>query len=126
VPKVIGALAGLPGIIEAGAFYPEKEARVIYDTELIGVAGIVKGLSQASYFAALKDPVERPPTFQTLSTQEPLAFRPDELVCFCFGYTREVIETDFIHHHRSLILEKIAAEKKTGGCDCVKKNPRGR
>ena len=33
---------------------------------------------------------------------------------------------DFLHHHRSLILEKIAAEKKTGGCDCVKKNPRGR
>ena len=126
MPKVIGTLAGLPGIIEADAFYPEKEARVIYDPELIGIEGIVQGLSQAGYFAALKDPVERPPTFQTLSTQEPLAFRPDELVCFCFGYTREVIEKDFLHHHRSLILEKIAAEKKTGGCDCANKNPRGR
>ena len=61
-----------------------------------------------------------------INSQEPLAFRPDELVCFCFGYTREDIETDFIQHRRSLILEKIAAEKKTGGCDCVKKNPRGR
>jgi len=29
VPKVIGALAGLPGIIETDAFYPEKEARVV-------------------------------------------------------------------------------------------------
>jgi copper chaperone CopZ len=126
VPKVIGALAGLPGIIEADAFYPEKEARVIYDTELIGVAGIVQGLSQAGYFAALKDPVERPPTFPTLTSREPSPFRQDELVCYCFDYSRKDIETDFIHHHRSLILEKIAAEKKTGGCDCVKKNPRGR
>jgi uncharacterized protein with HEPN domain len=50
----------------------------------------------------------------------------DELVCYCFGYSRKDIETDFIQHHRSLILEKIAAEKKAGGCDCAHKNPKGR
>ena len=126
MPKVIGALAGLPGIIEAEAFYPEKEARVVYDPALIGIEQIIQTLSQAGYFGALKEPVDLPPAFPTLSTQEPLAFRPDELVCYCFGYTREVIEKDFIQHHRSLILEKIAAEKKAGGCDCANRNPKGR
>jgi copper chaperone CopZ len=126
VPKVIGALAGLPGIIEADAFYPGKEARVIYDPKLIAVEGIVQSLSQAGYFAAPKDPGERPPAFPTLIGRQPAPFRPDELVCYCFGYSRKDIETDFILHHRSLILEKIAAEKKAGGCDCANKNPKGR
>ena len=126
MPKVIGALAGLPGVIETDAFYPEKETWVVYDPALIGFGQIIQTLSQAGYFGSLKEPVDLPPAFPTLSTQEPLAFRPDALVCYCFGYTREVIETDFLQHHRSLILEKIAAEKKAGGCDCAHKNPQGR
>ncbi len=119
-------MAGLSGIIEVDAFYPEKEARVIYDPERIGVEGIVQGLSRSSYMAALKDPLKAPPAFPTLTGREPSPFRPDELVCYCFGYSRKDIEEDFIQHHRSLILEKIAAEKKAGGCDCALKNPRGR
>ncbi len=126
MPKVIGALAGLPGIIETDAFYPEKEARVVYDPVLIGIDRIIQTLSQAGYLGALKEPVDLPPAFQTLSTQERPAFRPDELVCYCFGYSRKDIETDFLQHHRSLILEKIAAEKKAGGCDCANRNPKGR
>ena len=50
----------------------------------------------------------------------------DDLVCYCFGYTVNDIEQDFIKNERSLIIEKIAAEKKAGGCDCVNKNPKGR
>lgn len=126
MPKVIGALAGLPGIIEADAFYPEKEARVIYDPALIGIEKILQTLLEAGYPGSLKDPVELPPGFQTLSNQEPIAFRPDELVCYCFGYSRKDIKEDFLQNHRSLILEKITAEKKTGGCDCANRNPKGR
>ena len=123
---MVGALAGLPGIIEAEAFYPEKEARVKYDPELIGMDRIVQGLSQAGYFSTPKEPIDLFPAFPTLTPQEPPGFRPDELVCYCFGYTREDIEKDFFQMGGSLILEKIAAEKKAGGCDCAHKNPKGR
>ena len=49
-----------------------------------------------------------------------------DLICYCFGYTRRDIEQDLIKNGRSLILEKISAEKKAGGCDCAAKNPKGR
>jgi hypothetical protein len=48
------------------------------------------------------------------------------LICYCFQHTRDDIEQDFIQNGRSLIMEKIAAEKKVGGCDCANKNPKGR
>jgi hypothetical protein len=52
---------------------------------------------------------------------------PDtELVCYCFQYTGKDIEDDFLKHGRSSVLEKILAEKKTGGCQCAEKNPKGR
>ena len=50
----------------------------------------------------------------------------DELICYCFGYTAKDIELDFIKNGRSAIIEKIASEKKTGGCDCAGRNPKGR
>lgn len=121
-----GALAGLPGIMEVEAFYPEKEARVVYDPELTGTDEIVRVLSQAGYFASLKKPLDQVPAFPTLAVPERPWFQPDELVCYCFGHTREAIEQDFLRNGRSLILEKIAAEKKAGGCDCANKNPKGR
>jgi len=52
--------------------------------------------------------------------------KKDELVCYCFGYTVNDIESDALTNSRSLIIEKIASEKKSGGCDCAKKNPKGR
>lgn len=52
--------------------------------------------------------------------------KKDELICYCFGYTVADIESDAVANSRSLILEKIAAEKKTGGCNCSEKNPKGR
>jgi hypothetical protein len=126
VPKVIGALAGLPGIVEANAFYPEKEAQVIYDPALIGVSRIVQGLSQAGYVAALKGSMEFPSDPLIMKNQEPSEFQSKDLICYCFGYTRDDIEEDFLKNSYSLILEKITAEKKAGGCDCVNKNPKGR
>jgi len=55
-----------------------------------------------------------------------MAFEEHDLVCHCFQYTRQQIEQDYRTHTRSLILERIALEKKTGGCDCTRKNPKGR
>lgn len=49
-----------------------------------------------------------------------------ELICFCFNYTRGDLEQDLLANGRSLILEKIAAEKKLGSCQCAVKNPKGR
>lgn len=53
-------------------------------------------------------------------------FKENDLVCYCFQFTRRQIEKDYIDNGSSTILEKIAREKKAGGCDCYQKNPRGR
>jgi len=53
-------------------------------------------------------------------------FKDDELVCYCFQYTKKQIESDYTKNGRSMILERITAEKKAGGCDCARKNPKGR
>ncbi len=55
---------------------------------------------------------------------EPL--KKHDQICYCFGYTIADIETDALANSRSLILEKIVAEKKGGGCNCSEKNPKGR
>ena len=47
-------------------------------------------------------------------------------ICYCFEYTRQDIEEDFKKNGRSLITEKIQAEKKFGNCRCREKNPSGR
>ena len=52
--------------------------------------------------------------------------KDNDLVCYCFQYTRKQIEKDYLYHRRSMILERIILEKKTGGCDCAQKNPKGR
>ena len=51
-------------------------------------------------------------------------FKEEDLVCYCFQYTRKQIEDDFLENGRSMILKKIAREKKAGGCDCAWKNPK--
>jgi len=53
-------------------------------------------------------------------------FGMDDMVCFCFGYTREAIEQDLATNGQSLIMARIAGAKKAGGCGCAVKNPRGR
>lgn len=49
-----------------------------------------------------------------------------DLICQCFGYSRQDIEDDLAKNGRSLIMERIMAEKKTGGCDCANRNSKGR
>jgi hypothetical protein len=58
--------------------------------------------------------------------RETSEFKGDDLVCYCFGYTKKDIEKDYLDNGRSVIFEKIAFEKKSGGCNCAVKNPKGR
>jgi len=53
-------------------------------------------------------------------------FKDDDLVCYCFKYTKKDVENDFLKNKRSIIYEKIALEKKAGGCNCVTENPKGK
>jgi hypothetical protein len=50
----------------------------------------------------------------------------NDYICYCFEYTRLDIEEDLKKNGRSLIMEKIQAEKKFGNCQCTTKNPKGR
>lgn len=50
----------------------------------------------------------------------------NNFICYCFEYTREDIENDLRKNGRSLITEKIQAEKILGNCQCAIKNPGGR
>jgi len=58
--------------------------------------------------------------------QEKSLFKENDLVCYCFHYSRTDIEKDYMENSRSTIFEKITREKKTGGCECAQKNPKGR
>ncbi|CAB1060114.1 hypothetical protein D1BOALGB6SA_4879 [Olavius sp. associated proteobacterium Delta 1] len=49
-----------------------------------------------------------------------------DLICYCFGYTKEDIEKDYRNNGCSLIMERISNEKKFGNCQCAVKNPKGR
>jgi hypothetical protein len=51
---------------------------------------------------------------------------PDKTVCYCFNHTERDIEQDALANGFSTIMQKIAAEKKAGGCQCEIKNPKGR
>lgn len=53
-------------------------------------------------------------------------FRDNDLICYCFNYTKKDIEEDFNKNGYSTILEKIAKEKSIGGCNCEVKNPKGK
>ncbi len=54
------------------------------------------------------------------------AFQENDLVCYCFEYSKKDIEQDFRMHGYSRILDKIKLEKKNNGCHCEVKNPKGR
>ena len=58
--------------------------------------------------------------------RNPNEFNDDDLVCYCFEYTKKDIENDFNKNGKSLIREKIVCEKKAGSCNCAIKNPKGR
>ncbi|MCD4762572.1 MAG: hypothetical protein K8R28_00955 [Desulfobacterales bacterium] len=53
-------------------------------------------------------------------------FKDNDLVCYCFEYTKKDIEKYYLDNGRSTIFERIIFEKKAGQCNCTQKNPKGR
>ena len=49
-----------------------------------------------------------------------------EKICYCFNYTTDDILKDIEKNGRSTIMERIKAEKNSGGCQCATRNPEGR
>ncbi|GAK56651.1 hypothetical protein U27_03614 [Candidatus Vecturithrix granuli] len=49
----------------------------------------------------------------------------DEMICYCFHYTAGDIRRDAIEHGESTILQRILNAKRSGGCQCVEKHPKG-
>jgi len=49
-----------------------------------------------------------------------------EMVCYCFGYSKDDILKDLAVNGRSVILGKILEAKKSGVCQCEEKNPKGK
>jgi len=123
---VVCALEELPGVKKAFASYPEKKAIVSYDKSAVSVKKICQALLKVGYVANLKTNKKTALPDISENPQKNLDHKLDDLICYCFGYTVNDIEQDFIKTGRSLIIEKIAAEKKAGGCDCANKNPKGR
>ena len=124
--KVVQALEGLRGVMKAQASHPEKRAVVIYDQSLVTTEQMHLTLLKAGYVAQSKAKNSTSHTAKHDDSLETSDHQIDDFVCYCFGYTKYDIEQDFITNGRSLILEKIAAEKKAGACDCANKNPKGR
>ena len=58
--------------------------------------------------------------------QNQYEFNDDDLVCYCFEYTKKDIDNDFNENGTSLIYKKIVFEKKAGACNCASKNPKGK
>jgi hypothetical protein len=49
------------------------------------------------------------------------------LICYCYGYDEEDIRADVsANGGRSLILERILAEKRQGACRCAETHPERR
>lgn len=120
------ALEELPGVKNVKAIFPEKRTVVVYDQASVTIEQMCQALLKAGYVA---NPKATNTTTHTISHDESRNMsdhQTDNLICYCFEYTRDDIEQDFIRSGRSLIIERIAAEKKSGSCDCAKKNPKGR
>ena len=49
-----------------------------------------------------------------------------ELVCYCFGYSRQDILEDAAGYGRSTIVDRIMAASRAGICNCAASNPQGR
>ncbi len=121
------ALANLEGVAEARADYPQRRATVVFDKALVGLEDLRRALLLKGFVVVSTggDPVDTGKPF--VSPPAGIAKPPqkDDLVCYCFEYTRGDIEDDFLENGRSLILERIAAEKKRGACQCAARNPKG-
>jgi hypothetical protein len=123
---VVKALEGLTGVKRAKASHPEKKAVVFYNASLVAFEQMQKVLFKAGYVASIGTDENHKADFLKSHSEGKNEFQSNDLVCFCFEFTRNDIEQDCIKNGRSTIMAKIASEKKAGECDCAAKNPKGR
>lgn len=123
---MLKALEGLPGVEKAFVSYPEKRAKVKCNSEVIEFGDIREALLKIGYVASIAGDRQNGKKVNLSNPFRAKDFRSDDLVCFCFHYTRNDIEQDYISNGHSKIMAKIAAEKKAGMCECATKNPKGK
>ena len=121
---MVQALEGLKGVKKATASHPEKKAIVVYDTTSVKLEHMQNALLKAGYVASFSDN-EKSENLKPLSGVKN-EFQSYGLVCYCFKFTRDDIEQDYMKNGQSMIIANISAQKKSGGCDCANKNPKGR
>ena len=122
---MLNALDGLQGVEKVVVSYPEKKATVTYNSDSIDFDQMKQALLGVGYVAV----VESNPNIQNNVGAKPVGkseFQADDLVCYCFKHTKKDIEQDYKKNNHSTIMEKIAAEKKAGGCNCATMNPKRR
>jgi len=123
---VVRALEELPGVKKASAHFPEKRAVIVYDPASVTTEQMGQALLKAGYVVNPKPSHEAADTVSPGELCPTKAHGAQDLVCYCFQYTKDDIEQDLMKNGRSLIMEKIIGEKKIGGCDCANLNPKGR
>lgn len=120
------ALEELPGIKRTLVSFPEKKAVVTYDPASIAIEEMCQALLKYGYVATPRTSDKTTFTIIPDDSRDKTSHQTNDLICYCFGYTRDGIQQDFVNNGKSLIMEKIAAEKKAGRCDCGIKNPKGK
>ena len=123
---MVGALEELPGIKKAYASYAERKAVIDYDPTAVTPDQMCKALRKTGYIAKPKADNNTDLAVSDSESTNSGFLQKDNLICYCFEYTKNDIEQDFTKNGRSLIMEEITAEKKAGRCDCATKNPKGR
>jgi copper chaperone CopZ len=123
---VVRALEELPGVKKAYASYGEKKAVVDFDPAAVTPDQMCAALLKTGYVAGPSAKNNKNPAVSDSGSSKTSILQKDHLICYCFEYTKDDIVQDFTENGRSLIMEKIAAEKKAGGCDCATQNPKGR
>ncbi len=109
--------------------------------DMVTVKSLVRrlplGMRNTQYYFC--DSSECEVVYFPLDTQAPLFRRGDLMVrvgaketeepipvCYCFGFTREDIESEVAETGSSTIAEQISTEVKAGNCACEMKNPFGK
>ena len=123
---MVRALEELPGVNKAVASYAEKKAMVDYDPATVTPDQMCVALVKAGYVAHPAAEGHIGPVVSDAESPKTHSLQDNIYICYCFEYTKDDVIRDFKHNNRSLITEKIAAEKKAGSCDCTNKNPKGR
>jgi len=123
---VARALEELPGVKEAYAHFPEKRAVLVYDRALVRTEQMCQALLKPGYVSKPRGEESATRRLSPKGSGHTKPHQVEDLVCYCFGFTKQDIEQDLVENGRSLIMEKIMTEKKTGDCDCKNLNPKGR